>query len=336
MKKLAIGVDIGGINTAFGLVDEHGDLYAESVIPTKKFPEFGDYTAYVEELCAALRAMADSLSFEYELAGIGIGAPNANFHRGTIETPANLWKFREGEKNPDESRRIFPLVDDISRCFNGVRTLMTNDANAATIGEMVYGNAKGMRDFIMITLGTGLGSGFVANGRMIYGHDGFAGELGHVCVERNGRECGCGRRGCLETYVSATGIKRTVFELMAKMIAPSKLRGTAFDDFDASMVSVAAEQGDPIALEAFRFTGEILGRALADAVTITSPEAIFLFGGLSKAGKYIFEPTQWYMEENMLHVFKNKVKLLPSGIQGKNAAILGAAALIWQEQASAE
>lgn len=336
MKKLAIGVDIGGINTAFGLVDENGDLYAESVISTKKYPYVTDYPAYIADLCSSMRALADSLSFDYELAGIGIGAPNANFHRGTIETPANLWKFREGEKNPDESRRIFPLVDDISRCFNGVRTLMTNDANAATIGEMVYGNARGMRDFVMITLGTGLGSGFVANGEMIYGHDGFAGELGHVCVERNGRECGCGRRGCLETYVSATGIKRTVFELMAKMIAPSKLRGTAFDDFDASMVSVAAEQGDPIALEAFRFTGEILGRALADAVTITSPEAIFLFGGLSKAGKYIFEPTQWYMEENMLHVFKNKVKLLPSGIQGKNAAILGAAALIWQEQASAE
>ena len=166
---------------------------------------------------------------------------------------------------------------------------------------------------------------------MIYGHDGFAGEFGHVIVERNGRECGCGRRGCLETYVSATGIKRTAFELMAKMNAPSKLRSIAFDDFDASMISAAAEQGDPIALEAFRYTGEMLGRALADVVTVTSPQAIFLFGGLSKAGKLIFEPTQWYMEENMLFVFKNKVKLLPSGIQGKNAAILGASALIWQE-----
>ncbi|MFG6341657.1 MAG: ROK family protein [Alistipes sp.] len=336
MKKLVIGVDIGGINTAFGLVDENGDLYAESVISTKKYPFMEDYPTYVEDLCRAMRSLADSLSFDYELVGIGIGAPNANFHKGTIERPVNLWKYHENESDLDPSRRIFPLAQDIARYFDGTHTLITNDANAATIGEMVYGNAKGMRDFIMITLGTGLGSGFVANGRMIYGHDGFAGELGHVCVERNGRECGCGRRGCLETYVSATGIKRTVFELMAKMIAPSKLRGTAFDDFDASMVSVAAEQGDPIALEAFRFTGEILGRALADAVTITSPEAIFLFGGLSKAGKYIFEPTQWYMEENMLHVFKNKVKLLPSGIQGKNAAILGAAALIWQEQASAE
>ena len=332
MKKLAIGIDIGVINTAFGLVDENGDLYAESVISTKKYPYVDDYPAYVKELCNSMRALADSVSFEYELAGIGIGAPNANYHQGTIEMPANLWKFREGETDPDENRRIFRLAEDIARCF-GVKTLVTNDANAATIGEMIYGNAKGMKDFVMITLGTGLGSGFVANGEMIYGHDGFAGEFGHIIVERNGRECGCGRRGCLETYVSATGIKRTAFELMAKMTAPSKLRGIAFDDFDASMISAAAAQGDPIALEAYRFTGEMLGRALADVVTVTSPEAIVLFGGLSKAGKLIFEPTQWYMEENMLFVFKNKVKLLPSGIQGKNAAILGASALIWQDGA---
>lgn len=332
MKKLAIGIDIGGINTAFGLVDEQGDLYAESVISTKKYPHFDDYPAYVRDLCEAMRALADSLSFDYELCGIGIGAPNANYHRGTIEHPVNLWVYPEGGENADENRRIFPLAADISKHFDGVRTVMTNDANAATIGEMVYGNAKGMRDFIMITLGTGLGSGFVANGQMIYGHDGFAGEFGHVCVERGGRQCGCGRRGCLETYVSATGIKRTVFELMATMTAPSKLRDIAFNDLDASMISVAAEQGDPVAQEVFRFTGELLGRALADVVTVTSPEAIFLFGGLSKAGKLIFEPTQWYMEENMMFTFKNKVKLQPSGIQSKSAAILGASALIWQER----
>ena len=262
MKKLAIGVDIGGINTAFGLVDENGDLYAESVISTKKYPYVDDYPAYVRDLCDAMHAMAKSLSFDYELTGIGIGAPNANYHKGTVETPANLWKFRDGDPNPDESRRIFPLASDISNCFGGVKTLITNDANAATIGEMIYGNAKGMKDFIMITLGTGLGSGFVANGEMIYGDDGFAGEFGHIIVERNGRECGCGRRGCLEAYVSATGIKRTAFELMAKMTAPSKLRSIAYDDFDASMVSAAAEQGDPVALEAFRFTGEMLGRVV--------------------------------------------------------------------------
>ncbi len=330
MKKLALGVDIGGINTAFGLVDENGDLYAESVISTKKYPYVEDYPAYVEDLCRAMHTLADSLSFDYELVGIGIGAPNANYHNGTIETPPNLWRPHEGEAESSGTRRLFHLADDISNHFDGVKVLITNDANAATLGEMIFGNAKGMRDFIMITLGTGLGSGFVANGEMIYGHDGFAGEFGHVCVERNGRECGCGRRGCLEAYVSATGIKRTAFELMATMTAPSKLRDIPFADFDSSMISVAAEQGDPIAKEAFRYTGEMLGRALANVVTITSPEAIFLFGGLSKAGKLLFEPTQWYMEENMLFVFKNKVKLLPSGIQGKNAAILGASALIWQ------
>ena len=283
MKKLAIGVDIGGINTAFGLVDENGDLYAESVISTKKYPSVDDYPAYVEDLCQAMHALADSLSFEYELTGIGIGAPNANYHKGTVENPANLWKFREGDPNPDESRRVFPLADDIRNCFGGVKVLVTNDANAATIGEMIYGNAKGMRDFIMITLGTGLGSGFVANGEMIYGHDGFAGEFGHVIVERDGRECGCGRKGCLETYVSATGIKRTAFELMAKMSAPSKLRDIAFGDFDASMISAAAEQGDLIVHQnhllvqdaivaheqnadagLFQFAGEIVG-GFADA-----------------------------------------------------------------------
>ncbi len=329
MKKLAVGVDIGGINTAFGLVDDEGTVYAEYVISTKKYPAFGDYPAYVQDLCSAIKTMLDSVTFEFELVGIGIGAPNANYHTGTIETPANLWKFTDADTDRDESRRIFHLADDIKRVL-GYEVLMTNDANAATIGEMVYGNAKDMKDFIMITLGTGLGSGFVANGEMIYGHDGFAGEFGHVIVERNGRQCGCGRRGCLEAYVSATGIKRTAFELMATMNEPSELRDIAFKDFDSAMISAAAEKGDPIALEAFRYTGEMLGRALADAVVISSPEAIFLFGGLAKAGKKIFEPTQWYMEENMLSVFKNKVKLLPSGIEGKNAAILGASALIWQ------
>lgn len=332
MKKLVLGVDIGGINTAFGLVDENGDLYAESVISTKKYPFLDDYPAYVEDLCQAIKTMNESVSFEFELVGIGIGAPNANYHKGTIETPANLWKFREDDPNTDPARRVFPLTADIASRFGGVKTLMTNDANAAAIGEMIYGNAKGMRDFIMITLGTGLGSGFIANGEMIYGNDGFAGEFGHVIVERNGRMCGCGRRGCLEAYASATGIKRTAFELMAKEMTASKLRDINFNDFDASMISAAAEQGDPIALEAFRYTGEVLGRALADVVTVTSPEAIFLFGGLAKAGKLIFDPTHHYMEENMLFAFRNKVKLLPSGIQGKNAAILGGSALIWQAE----
>ena len=330
MKKLAIGIDIGGINTAFGLVDEQGELYGESVISTRSYPYLEDYPHYVDALEKGLRSLLDAVSTAYELVGIGIGAPNANFHRGTIETPANLWKFRDTENDRNEERRIFRLAEELSQRFGGVKTLITNDANAATIGEMVYGNAKGMRDFIMITLGTGLGSGFVANGEMIYGHDGFAGEFGHIIVERDGRECGCGRKGCLEAYVSATGIKRTAFELMSTMNVPSRLREIPFAEFDSAMISAAAAEGDPIAKECFRYTGELLGRALADAVTITSPEAIFLFGGLAKAGELIFEPTRHYMEENMMFTFKNKVKLLPSGIQGKNAAILGASALIWQ------
>ena len=330
MKKLAIGIDIGGINTAFGLVDEQGELYGESVISTRCYPYLEDYPLYVDALEKGLRSLLDAVSTDYELVGIGIGAPNANFHRGTIETPANLWKFCDTESDRNEERRIFRLAEELSQRFGGVKTLITNDANAATSGEMVYGNAKGMRDFIMITLGTGLGSGFVANGEMIYGHDGFAGEFGHIIVEHDGRECGCGRKGCLEAYVSATGIKRTAFELMSTMNVPSRLRDIPFAAFDSAMISAAAAEGDPIAKECFRYTGELLGRALADAVTITSPEAIFLFGGLAKAGELIFEPTRHYMEENMMFTFKNKVKLLPSGIQGKNAAILGASALIWQ------
>ncbi len=330
MKKLAFGIDIGGINTAFGLVDEKGDLYAESVISTKAYPWFKDYESYVNDLCDAMKTLADSVNFDFELIGIGIGAPNANYYKGTIETPANLWKFTDEDKGKPESLRIFDFAGDMRKHFPNTPIYVTNDANAATIGEMVYGNAKGMKDFIMITLGTGVGSGFVANGQLIYGHDGFAGEFGHVIVERNGRECGCGRRGCLEAYASAIGIKRTAFELMATMNAPSPLRDIPFNALDSAMLSAAAKKGDPIALEAFRLTGEKLGHALADAVTITSPEAIFLFGGLAKAGTLLSDPVKWYMEENMLFAFKDKVKVLPSGLQNKNAGILGASALVWQ------
>ena len=330
MKKLAFGIDIGGINTAFGLVDEKGDLYAESVISTKAYPCYKDYPAYINDLCEAMKTLSDSVNFDFELIGIGIGAPNANFYKGTIETPANLWKFTDEDKDQSDSLRIFDFAGDMGKHFPNVPIYVTNDANAATIGEMVYGNAKGMKDFVMITLGTGVGSGFVSNGQLIYGHDGFAGEFGHVIVERDGRECGCGRKGCLEAYASAVGIKRTAFELMATMRCPSPLRDISFNNLDSAMLSTYAKKGDPIALEAFRLTGEKLGHALADAVTITSPEAIFLFGGLAKAGDLIFNPVKWYLEENMLFAFKNKVKVLPSGLMNKNAAILGASALVWQ------
>ena len=332
MKKLVFGIDIGGTNTAFGLVDEHGEIFGESAISTKSYMKYDDYPRYIEDLAKAMQTLLDSLNFNFELVGIGVGAPNANYYQGTVEIPSNLWKYSEeqlaaGMKDED---RMFNFADDLGKHFLNVPIYITNDANAATIGEMVYGGAKGMKDFIMITLGTGVGSGFVSNGEMIYGHDGFAGEFGHVVVDRGGRQCGCGRKGCLEAYTSANGIKRTAFELMATMTDPSPLREYSFDQLDSAMLSQFAAKGDPIAKECFRVTGQKLGYALADAVTITSPEAIFIFGGLAKAGNLIFDPIKWYMEENMLVTFKNKVKVLPSELQNKNAAILGAAALVWQ------
>ena len=329
MKKLVFGIDIGGINTAFGLVDDKGEIFAESVISTKAYPKYSDYPNYINNLAEAMKALAESVNFDFELVGVGIGAPNANYYKGTVEMPANLWKYSTPDEGKEEERN-FNFADDLGKHFPNIPVYITNDANAATIGEMVYGGAKGMKDFVMITLGTGVGSGFVANGEMIYGHDGFAGEFGHVIVERGGRECGCGRKGCLEAYASAIGIKRTAFELMAVMNDPSPLRDLTFNQVDSAMLSQFAAKGDPIAKECFRLTGQKLGYALADAVTITSPQAIFVFGGLAKAGDILFDPIKWYMEENMLAAFKNKVKVLPSELQNKNAAILGSAALVWQ------
>lgn len=319
MKQLVVGIDIGGTNSVFGLVDNEGNMYGEGVVPTKKFPDFDQY---LEELYIGIISLIKKLGEDkYEIIGIGIGAPNGNYYNGTIENAANL-----------EWKGIVPFVEKMKRYFPNLPVIITNDANAAAIGEMVYGGAKGMKDFIVVTLGTGLGSGFVANGKLVYGHDSFAGELGHVIVNRtvSGRMCGCGRKGCLETYVSATGIKRTAFKLLADHLEDSEFRNISFNDLTAEMITKAALNGDPLAIEAYDYTGMLLGQALADAVTITSPEAIFLFGGLAKAGKYIFEPTKKYMEMHMLANFRNKVKLLPSGIDGKNAAVLGASALIWQ------
>lgn len=332
MKKLVFGIDIGGTNTAFGLVDENGEIFGESAISTRSYETYDDYPRYIEDLAVAMQTLLNGINFGFELVGIGIGAPNGNYYKGTVEIPSNMWKYTKeqlaaGKRDED---RFFNLAEDLGKHFEGVPVYVTNDANAATIGEMVYGGAKGMKDFIMITLGTGVGSGFVANGEMIYGHDGFAGEFGHVIVERGGRDCGCGRKGCLETYTSAGGIKRTAFELMATMNDPSPLREYSFDQLEAAMLSQFAAKGDPIAKECFRLTGQKLGYALADAVTITSPEAIFIFGGLAKAGDLIFDPIKHYMEENMLIAFKNKVKVLPSELQNKNAAVLGASALVWQ------
>jgi glucokinase len=309
--QYSIGIDIGGTNSVMGIVDKMGNIVFETSINTPDYEKVDDFVA----MCyTALLPEIDRIGAD-QFKGIGIGAPNGNYYHGTIEFAPNLrWKG------------IIPLADLFSARFNLPATV-TNDANAAAIGEMMHGAAKGMNDFIMVTLGTGVGSGFVANGKMIYGHDGFAGELGHVIVEREGRLCGCGRKGCLETYASATGIVRTAHDLLARDEAPSLLRGST--KLVSRDIFLAAEQGDALALEIFEFTGNVLGTCLANAVAITSPEAIILFGGLAQAGRFIFEPTQHAMEANLLAIYQNKVKLLPSELRESDAAILGTASLVW-------
>ncbi|MFO7924749.1 MAG: ROK family protein [Bacteroidales bacterium] len=316
MKEYVIGIDIGGTFTKSGFVDHEGNCYAESVTPTDVYDNVDDY---LENLVSELKNAEKQLEAPYKIIGVGIGAPNGNFHHGTIENATNLkW------------RGVIPFADMVNKHYK-VPVRLTNDANAAALGEMVYGGAKGMKNFIMITLGTGLGSGLVVNGDLVYGHDGFAGELGHVNVVENGRKCGCGNLGCLETYVSAPGIKRTVFEIMASDSDGSDLVNYSFSELDSEMIYNAARKDDPVALKAFDATGKILGRKLADSVAHTSPEAVFLLGGLSKSGDYIFKPTKKYLEESVMGTFRNKVSILPSQLTDKNAAVLGASALIWKE-----
>ncbi len=314
MKDVVIGIDIGGTNTKFGLVTENGDVYEESSIPTGRQDDIEDY---ITELYDAVKQKLSNGS--YMAKGMGIGAPNANYYKGTMEGAGNLnW------------RGIVPLVSLFEKHFK-LPGVVTNDANAAAIGELLYGKGKGLKHFIMITLGTGLGSGFVVDGKVVYGYNGFAGELGHTVIVPGGRQCTCGNRGCLEAYVSAPGIQKTVFELLASEIEDTNLRNYSFNDLGAEMISEAAKKGDPIALKAFDYTGKMLGIKLADAVLHTAPEAIFLFGGLSRAGNLIFDPAKKYMEEHLLPVFRNTVKILPSGLQEKNIAVLGAGALMWNE-----
>jgi glucokinase len=313
--EVAIGIDIGGTNTVFGIVDELGNCLAQNSIKTDTYEDVNDF---VKELSDEIKKLIAGENKNLDVKGIGIGAPNGNYFNGTVEFAPNLrWKG------------VIHFVDLFKKHFE-YPVILTNDANAAAIGEMIYGAAKGMMDFFVVTLGTGLGSGFVANGEMIYGHDGFAGELGHTIAVSDGRKCGCGRKGCLEQYASATGIVKTVKELL-KINNNSILRDIPEEEITSKIIFEAAEKRDELALDAFDYTGKILGRSLADAVAITSPEAIILFGGLALAGDYIFEPTKRYMEENMLNIFKNKVKLLPSMITESNAAILGASALVWKD-----
>jgi glucokinase len=316
MKEVAVGVDIGGTFTKYGIVDQVGNCLIDGTISTT---EKKDIDGFLTNLKTAIDAAIAKVSEPIEIKGIGLGAPNGNFYKGTIEYAPNLaW---EG---------IVPFIDLFKKYYD-LPMFLTNDANAAAIGEMVYGGAKQLKNFVIITLGTGLGSGLVVNGELVYGHDGFAGELGHLTIVRNGRMCATGRRGSLETYASASGIKRTIFELLANSLHDSAFRDVTFNQLTAKMISDAAKKNDKIALEAFELTGKYLGEALADTVAHTSPEAIFLFGGLANAGELIMEPTKRHMELNLLKIFKNKVKILPSGLTETNAAVMGASALVWKE-----
>ena len=317
LEQLVIGIDIGGTGTKFGIVDRDGNVLFSSEISTKKHATVG---SFINELYEALSELIERSGGSGRIKGIGVGAPNGNFYTGTIEYAPNLpWKG------------VIPLAELLETKFKLPVTL-TNDANAAAIGEMMYGAAKGMKDFIMITLGTGVGSGIVANGQLIYGHDGFAGELGHTIVIPDGRfHPGTGKKGPLESYASATGVRNTAIEILEKTTEPSLLRTVPTDKLDSKSVYEAAIQGDKVALEIFEFTGKILGLALANAIMFSSPEAIILFGGLTKAGDLILKPTKEHMEENLIQVFQNKVKILVSHLKESDAAILGASALAWEK-----
>lgn len=317
-EPLAIGVDIGGTGTKFGIVDRNGNVLFSSEMSTKKHKTID---TFIDELHEQLSTLIEKAGGIGRMRGIGMGAPNGNFYSGTIEYAPNLpWKG------------IIPIAKLVSDKFK-LDVTLTNDANAAAIGEMMYGAAKGMKDFIMITLGTGVGSGFVANGQLIYGHDGFAGEIGHTIVIPDGRiHEGTGKKGSLESYASATGVRLTALEVLENRNEPSLLRDLDKETIDSKAVYDAAIKGDQLALEIFEFTGKILGISLANAVMISSPEAIILFGGLTKSGDLILKPTRQHMEENLIQVFQNKVKILISHLKESDAAILGASALVWEKE----
>ena len=315
-KPYVVGIDIGGTNTVFGIVDARGTILASGSIKTGAYDEADNY---VDEVCKNLLPLIIANGGVDKIKGIGIGAPNGNYYSGTIEFAPNLpWKG------------VIPLAAMFEERL-GIPTALTNDANAAAIGEMTYGAARGMKDFIMITLGTGVGSGIVVNGQLVYGHDGFAGELGHVIVRReNGRQCGCGRKGCLETYCSATGVARTAREFLVARPEPSLLRDIPAEEIVSKDVFDAAVRGDKLAQDIFEYTGRILGEALADFIAFSSPEAIILFGGLAKSGDYIMKPIQKAIDDNILKIYAGKTKLLISELKDADAAVLGASALGWE------
>lgn len=317
IKPYVIGLDLGGTNSVFGIVDSRGDIKATTAIKTQDYETVDEY---VEASVEALQIIIDQVGGIEKIKAMGIGAPNGNYYTGTIEFAPNLSWGHNG---------IVPLAKMFSDKL-GIPVALTNDANAAAIGEMTYGVACGMKNFIVITLGTGVGSGIVINGQLVYGSDGFAGELGHVIMNRvNGRPCGCGRKGCLEAYCSATGVARTARELIETTDEPSLLRDMPAADITSLDVSIAASKGDALAKRIYEFTGNMLGEACADFAAFSSPEAFIFFGGLTKAGALIMDPIKKAYEENVLNIFKGKAKFLVSGLDGSSAAVLGASAVGW-------
>lgn len=317
IMDIVVGIDIGGTKTKIGLVTKEGECLDSTFFRTKKYPDIDDY---IDKLHTTAKELIANHKEDLKIIGCGIGAPNASSKNGTIENASNLvWKGS------------VPLLDKLKERISVPMKIM-NDASAAALGEMLFGNAKGMKDFIVVTLGTGFGAGIVANGKLIDGYDGFAGELGHIDMTLgDGRLTGLGVRGGLEAYVSATGLKRTILYMLSKYMDDSRFRSIAFNDLHGEDITQAAEEGDPIALKAFDYTAKIFGQALANFTAFTQPEAFFLMGGLTGSGKWITEPLQKYFDESLLDVYKGKVKLLHSGMKGKTAAICGAAALIWED-----
>jgi glucokinase len=315
-RNLVLGIDIGGTKASFGFVDRKGTLIGATSMPTEAHDSA---ETFVTRLHHRIEEIREDLPSPHHLCGIGIGAPNANYYRGTIEKAVNL--------NWGDSVDFVGLIQR----YYDLPVVITNDAKAAAIGEMIFGNARGMKHFLVITLGTGLGSGIVVDGRLLYGYSGFAGELGHTVVDPAGRQCSCGKKGCLETYASATGLVRTALLLITERSDPSPLRAMSSEEITSKMIFELAQKGDKIALEAFNQTAKILGMKLADAVALTGPEAIFLSGGLSMAGDILLKPTQQYMEDFLFSAYKGSVKLMLSGMEPGKSAILGAAALIWSE-----
>ncbi len=314
-KPYVIGIDMGGTNTVFGIVDARGNVISKSAVKTSTHT---DVNLYIDDLYNELIKLIDEVGGAEKIKGIGVGAPNGNYYTGRIEFAPNLpWKGQ------------IPFAELMTAKF-GIPTVLTNDANAAAIGEMTYGAARGMKHFIMITLGTGVGSGIVIDGKLVYGNDGFAGELGHTTAVRNGRMCGCGKSGCLETYASATGVARTAREILELRKDHSSLRNVPTDIITSKDVYDAAMEGDVIALEIFEYTGKILGEALADFVAFSAPEAIVLFGGLTKSGDLILKPIVEHMNANVLPLWRDKVKVMFSELKEADAAILGASALAWE------